>query len=197
MNRPLTRKLENAALAYLTANKTGTAFASLTMITSCGTTLEDEAAYDAGNKPAKPAEPDVPFLAVHATVKPDPDAPGCAAIEIIFHLKTAGIGGENTEEDGSAPESTSRLETDAILRDLFDVIMRPTDDEAAFSDANPACAALLTFANKPGGSDTRQTYRKPLHIYGLWHTDSPQVNDGTHWHDQIVLSGHAQEMDES
>lgn len=196
MNRPLARKLENSALAYLNANKTGTAFAALTMVTSCGTTLAQEAAYDSGTKPAKPSEPDVPFLAIHATVKPDIDAPGCGAVEIIFHLKTAGIGGEG-EEDGSFPDSSARMETDAILRDLFDVIMRPPNDEVAFSDSNPACAAFITYANKPGGSDTRETYRKPLHIYGLWHTDSPQVNDGTHWHDQIVLSGHAQEMDDS
>lgn len=186
MNRPLRRKLENLILAYLDANKTGKAFADITFTTGSGTTLADEIQMDAGTTPQGTAEPDVPFCAVFVTTQPDQDMPGVHTCTITLHLKT----------NGTAP-AAERLTTDAILRDLHDVLIAPPDDNAAFTDANPDFGALRTFANKPGGSDTRPTYRKPLHIYGLWLQDTASLNDDEFWHDQITLAGHAQDMDDS
>ena len=186
MNRPLRRKLENLVLAFLDTHKTGKAYADVTRVTGGGTTLADEIALDAGGTPEPTAEPSTPFLAVQVETTPDPDLPGVASVQIILHLKT----------DGTA-EDAQRNATDAILRDLLDVLIQPPDDNAAFTDANKEFAALRTFANKPGGSDTRPTYRKPLHVYNLWLQSMPNAFDGDHWHDQIILAGHAQDMDDS
>lgn len=186
MNRPLRRKLENAVLKWLDSQKTGKAYADLTGYTSSGTTLADEAALDASTTPADTAEPVVPFFVCQVSCTPDPDLPGVAAVEIVLHLKTDGtVAGAN------------RLTTDAIIRDLYDVLIMPPNDAAAFDDANKEFAALRTFANKPGGSDTRQAYRTPLHIYNLWLTGTASLQDDEFWHDQILLGGHAQDMDDS
>jgi hypothetical protein len=186
MNRPLRRKLENLVLAFLDHHKTGKAYASVTMTTGGGTTLADEIALDASTTPESTAEPGTPFLAVQVETTPDPDLPGVATAQIILHLKS----------DGTA-EDAHRNATDAILRDLYDVLIQPPDDAAAFTDANKEFGALRVFANKPAGSDTRPTYRKPLHLYNAWLQSMPNAFDGDHWHDQIILTAHAQDMDES
>jgi len=107
---------------------------------------------------------------------------------------TVSVYGLNIVVDGDY-----RLEIPASgpLRDAYNVLMTPTDDNAAFSDTNPECAAVIAYASKPGGSDTRPTFRKPLHIYDLWHTTSPSLFDGDAWHDQLVFAGVAQDMDSS
>lgn len=193
MNRPLKRKLENLILAYLTAYQSGSAYAAITLVTSGGTTLADEIALDAGNTPSPTAEPEIPFCSINVITTADPALPGVASFEIILHLKTTATGGG---DPGDAP-TDHRNATDAILRALYDTLITPTDDNAAFTDTNKEFARLLTFANLPEDpeDDDRPVYRKPLHLYAIWHTSSPTLQDDDAWHDQLIYAGHAQDMD--
>lgn len=186
MNRPLKRKLENLLLAFLDANKSGTAFAAVTLVTGSGTTLAAEIARDDAATAVAVPEPQPPFLAISVLTQADPDLPGVASFEAVLHLKT----------DATAPAS-DRLTTDAILRDIYNVMIRTADDDNPFSDSNHEFALLLTFANKPVGTDSRPTYLTPLHVYGIWHTQSPTLFDDENWHDQLVFAGHAQDMNSS
>lgn len=190
MNRPLKRKLALAILAWLDQHKAGKAFEALTMVTGSGTTLAQEAAFDAAGARAEVAEPAAPFLAVDVATVRDTDMPGVCSFEAVLHLKTLST-------DGEEGEASSRFDADEILRDLYDVLVMPLNDGAAFSDANGECVALAVFANKPEGADTRPGYRVPLHLYGMWPTSEPSLFDGDQWHDQMVFSGHAQDMDSS
>jgi hypothetical protein len=186
MNRPLKRKLENLAMKYLDANKTGKAYADISLVTSGGTTLADEVAIDAGSAASTTAEPSLPFIMCLATITPDSELPGVAAFELTVHLSTDATG-----------IASDRNGTDEILRDLYDVLIAPSNDAAAFDDSNKEFGALVTYANKPGGSDTRQTYRKPLHVYNMWLAGNATQSFDDCWHDQIILGGHAQDMDNS
>lgn len=189
MNRPLKRKLSLALLAYINAHKAGTPFADITLVTGASTTLEQEAALDAGTDVGEVTEPLPPYLAVDAVAVADPDLPGAASFEVVLHLKTIA-----TVED-EAGEPSTRFDADAILRAVYDLVMTPPNDAAPFSDSNLECGALRTYANKPEGTDTRDTFRKPLHVYRMWHTTSPTLYDTDAWHDQLVFAGHAQDMD--
>jgi len=191
MNRPLKRKLSLAVLAYINANKTGTPFASLTLVSGASTTIAQEVAFDAGGDVGDVTEPVPPYLVVDAVAVADPYLPGVASFELMIHLKTLA-----TVEDSDGDPST-RAEADDILRAVYDLIMTPTNDAAAFSDSNLECGALLTYANKPEGTDSRPTFRKPLHIYRMWHETAPTMYDTDAWHDQLVFAGHAQDMDSS
>lgn len=191
MNRPLKRKLSLAVLAYLEANKTGAPFADITLVSGASTTIAQEAAFDAGTDVGEVTEPLPPYLAVDAVAVADPELPGVASFEVVMHLKTLAT----VEDEEGAP--STRTDADAILRAVYDLVMAPPNDAAAFSDSNPECAALLTYANKPSGTDLRPTFRKPLHIYRMWHTTSPTLYDADAWHDQLVFAGHAQDMDSS
>jgi hypothetical protein len=186
MNRPLRRKLENLVMKYLDTNKTGTAFESVSIVSSGGTTLADEAALDAGTSVGDTEEPSTPFIAVAVSTSADPHLPGVAQIEIVIHLKT----------DGTA-EDKNRLQADTIIRDLYNEMIRTLDDDTAFSDSNIEFSKIMAFANLPtvAAEDARQDYRRPLHIYDIWHTDAPSVNDGEFWHDQLIFAGTAQDMD--
>lgn len=190
MNRPLKRKLALALLAWLDHNKTGKAYADITLVTGAGTTLAQEAAFDAdATDTGEIAEPLPPYLAIEVATLADPDLPGVVSFEAILHLKTLA-----TVEDAEGEES-SRFDADSILRDAYDVVMTPSNDAAAFADDNPETAAFRSFANKPVGTDIRATYRKPLHIYAMWHTQAPSLFDADSWHDQLIFAGHAQDMD--
>lgn len=190
MNRPLKRKLTLALLAYLDSRKSGLAYADITLVTGAGTTLAQETAFDAdATETGEIAEPLPPYLAVEVLCQADPDLPGVVSFEAVLHVKTLATV-EN--EEG---EPSSRFDADAILRDAHNVLMTPTNDAAAFSDSNRECAAFCSYASKPGGSDTRPTFRKPLHVYDMWHTSSPSLFDGDAWHDQLVFAGVAQDMD--
>ncbi|WP_395753324.1 hypothetical protein [Prosthecobacter sp.] len=189
MNRPLKRKIAIAVLAWLNVKKTGKAYESLPLVTGASTTLAQEAAFDAGTDVGPVTEPDPPYLACEVVTQADPDLPGCVSFELVLHLKTLAA-----VDDGDG-EPSSRFDADAILRDIYDVLMMPPDDDAPFDDANPECAAFRAFANKPEGTDARETFRKPLHIYGMWHTTTPSLFDTDIWHDQIIFAGHAQDMD--
>jgi len=191
MNRPLKRKLSLALLAYIDANKAGTPFADITLVSGASTTIAQEAAFDAGGDMGEITEPLPPYLAVDAVTVADPELPGVASFEVVLHLKTLA-----TVEDEEGEPST-RADADAILRAVYDLVMTPPNDAAAFSDSNLECGALLTYANKPAGTDLRPTYRKPLHIYRMWHTTSPTLYDADTWHDQLVFAGHAQDMGSS
>ena len=191
MNRPLKRKLSLAVLAYLEANKAGTPFADITLVSGASTTIAQEAAFDAGTDVGEVAEPLPPYLAVDAVAVADPELPGVASFEVVMHLKTLAT----VEDEEGAP--STRTDADAILRAVYDLVMTPPNDAAAFSDSNLECGAFLTYANKPAGADSRPTYRKPLHIYRMWHTTSPTLYDADAWHDQLVFAGHAQDMDSS
>lgn len=189
MNRPLKRKLALAILAFLDAHKTGKAYASLTLVTGASTTLAQEAALDAGGDVGAVTEPEPPYLACEVVTQADPDLPGVVSFEAILHLKTTAA----IDDEEGAP--STRGETDAILRDCYDVMIAPADDAAAFTDANHEFAALLAFANKPAGTDAREVFRKPLHLYAVWHTSAPSLFDTDLWHDQLIFAGHAQDMD--
>lgn len=189
MNRPLKLKLSLAALAYLEANKTGTPFANITLVSGASTTIAQETAFDAGGGVGEVTEPNEPFLAVDAVTVADPDLPGVASFELVLHLKTLAT------VDDDAGDPSTRFDADAILRAVYDLLMKPTNDAAAFSDSNLECAFFATYANKPVGTDTRPTFRKPLHIYRMWHTASPTLYESDVWHDQLVFAGHAQDMD--
>ena len=189
MNRPLKRKLSLALLAYIDANKAGTPFADITLVSGSSTTIAQEAAFDAGGDVGEITEPLPPYLAVDAVTVADPELPSVASFEVVLHLKTLAT---VDDEEG---EPSTRADADAILRAVYDLVMTPPNDAAAFSDSNLECGALLAYANKPEGTDTRPTFRKPLHIYRMWHTTSPTLYDADTWHDQLVFAGHAQDMD--
>lgn len=191
MNRPLKRKLANALLAWLNAQKSGKAYESLTLVTGASTTLAQEAAFDAGQDIGPVSEPEPPYLAVDVVTQADPDLPGVCSFEVVVHLKTLAA-----VDDGDGQPS-SRFDADAILRDCYDVIMAPPDDSAPFADDNLECSAFQSFVNKPGGTDERETFRKPLHLYRMWHTTAPSLFDTDIWHDQLIFAGHAQDMDSS
>lgn len=189
MNRPLKRKLSLAALAYLETNKAGTPFANITLVSGASTTIDQEAAYDAGGDVGEVTEPDAPFLAIECNTVADPELPGVASFELVAHLKTYA----SIDDDEGAP--SKRADTDSILRAVYDLLMKPLNDAAAFSDSNLECGAFIAYANKPQGTDARDSFRKPLHIYRMWHTTSPSLYEPDEWHDQIVFAGHAQDMD--
>lgn len=191
MNRPLKRKLSLAVLAYINANKTRTPFASLTLVSGASTTIAQEVAFDAGGDVGDVTEPVPPYLVVDAVAVADPNLAGVASFELMIHLKTLA-----TVEDSDGDPST-RAEADDILRSIYDLLMTPPNDSAAFSDSNLECGALLTYANKPEGTDSRPTFRKPLHIYRMWYETAPTMYDTDAWHDQLVFAGHAQDMDSS
>jgi len=191
MNRPLKRKLSLALLAYIDANKAGTPFADITLVSGASTTIAQESAFDSGGDAGEITEPLPPYLAVDAVTVADPELPGVASFEIVLHLKTLAT----VEDEEGAP--STRADADAILRAVYDLVMTPPNNAAAFSDSNLECGALLAYANKPEGTDTRPTFRKPLHIYRMWHTTSPTIYDSDTWHDQLVFAGHAQDMDSS
>jgi len=191
MNRPLKRKLSLALLAYIDANKAGTPFADITLVSGASTTIAQESAFDAGTDMGEITEPLPPYLAVDAVTVADPELPGVASFEIVLHLKTLAT----VEDEEGAP--STRADADAILRAVYDLVMTPPNDAAAFSDSNLECGAFLSYANKPQGTDSRPTYRKPIHVYRMWHTTSPTIYDADTWHDQLVFAGHAQDMDSS
>jgi len=185
MNRPLKRKLENAVLRWLDTNKAGTSYAAIPLYSSGGTTLADEAAIDANQQPQPTSEPPVPFIAVYCEIEIDPDLPGVAAVTVTAHLKTEGTG-----------PSSDRNDADAVLRGVYDVLIRPPNDAAAFSDGNPEFGAFITFANLPDdpAPDLREAYRTPLHVYDLSLGAFDTANDGDFWHDQVTITGTAQDM---
>lgn len=189
MNRPLRRKLSLAALAYLEANKAGTPLSNITLVSGASTTIAQEAAFDAGGDVGEVTEPNPPLLAIEANTVADPELPGVVSFELVAHLKTYA----SIDDDGGEP--SRRADADAILRAVYDLLMKPLNDAAAFSDSNLECGAFTAYANKPAGTDTRQTFRKPLHIYRMWHTTAPVLYEPDVWHDQLVFSGHAQDMD--
>lgn len=191
MNRPLKQKLALAAMAYINANKTGSPFASIQLVTGASTTLAQEAAYDAGGTFGEVTEPDPPYIAFNVVTLADPELPGVASFELVIHLKTYAT----VEDDEGEPGS--RFEAESIIRAIYDLMMKPTNDAAAFSDSNLECAAFTAYANKPTGTDSRETFRKPLHVYRMWHTAAPSLFEQDEWHDQIVFAGHAQDMDAS
>jgi hypothetical protein len=191
MNRPLKRKLSIAILAYLDARKAGTPFASLTLVTGASTTLAQEAAFDAAGSVGPVTEPEPPFLVCEVVTQADPELPGVVTFEAVLHLKTLAA----VEDDAGAP--SIRADADAILRAVYDLLMTPPNDALPFDDANLECAAFCAFASKPGGADTREVFRKPLHLYRMWHTTAPSLFDADIWHDQLIFAGHAQDMDAS
>ncbi len=184
MNRPLKRKLAIATMAYLDSRKTGMVYAGLTIVTGASTTLAQEIA-GAGDV----TEPPMPYAAVDVATVADPELPGVCAFELVVHLKTS-----STDSEDGTP--STRFATDAMLRAIYDVLMTPTNDDAAFSDSNPETAAFRAFANKPQGTDSRPAYRTPLHIYDMRHTTAPSMFDSDNWHDQLVFAGVAQDMDD-
>lgn len=188
MNRPLKRKLEDAILAFLDANKTGTVFETLAIVSGHGTTLAAELAFDAdaSDKP-EVTEPAAPYLSVFVQTRADPDLPNAFTFEAVLHYK----------HDATAA-AQSRADADAVLRAAFDLITQPPDDAELADDANRECGAFLAFANidpAPEAADDRDACRKPLHVYGLWPTSELTMFDDTHWHDQISFAGHAQDID--
>lgn len=188
MNRPLKRKLENAVLAFLDAHKTGTAFATLSIVSGHGTTLAAEIAFDA-DADEKPdvTEPEMPYLAVFAQTRADPDLPNVSSFELVLHYK----------HDATA-SAQSRADADAVLRDLFDVLTLPPDADELAADDNRECGAFLDFANidpDPEAEDERPALRAPLHVYGMWPVNEVTLFDDTAWHDQIAFAGHAQDID--
>ncbi|WP_395736277.1 hypothetical protein [Prosthecobacter sp.] len=189
INRPLKRKLANAVLAWLNARKEGTSYAEITLVTGASTTLEQEAAADAGADVGPVTEPEPPYIAVEVITQADPDLPGVCSFELVLHLKTLAA----VEDDEGKP--SSRFDADAILRDCYNVLMAPLNDSAPFDDSNLECSAFQAFVNKPEGTDARENFRKPLHLYRMWHTTAPSLFDTDTWHDQIIFAGHAQDMD--
>lgn len=188
MNRPLKRKLENAALAFLDANKSGTPLAELTIVSGHGTSLADEAALDANAAADLDVqEPEMPYLAVFAQTRADPQCAGCYSFELVCHYK-----------HDATDAKQRRYDADEVLRAVLDVLTSPPDPEALTEDSNPECGALLAFANidpDPEAADTRPAYRRPLHIYGIWPTVENTLFDEIAWHDQISFAGDCQDFD--
>lgn len=188
MNRPLKRKLENALLAFLDANKSGRPFETLTIVSGHATTLAAEIAYDA-DPDAKPVvtEPELPYLAVFVQTRADPDMPNVSTFEAVLHYK----------HDATAPDQ-SRIDADELLRAVLDLITSPPDDAELTTDANRECGAFLAFANMPTdveAPDERPALRRPLQVDGMWPTAELTLFDGEQWHDQIALAGYAQDID--
>lgn len=185
MNRPLKRKLENAVLAYLDANKTGTTIESLTIVSGHGTDLAAEIAI-AADPAATPAvtEPDMPYLAIFVQTRAEPGMPNNFAYELVAHYK----------HDATAPDQT-RAAADDVLRDVHDLLTCPPTEADLTEDSNPEAGAFRAFANIVSvGSDTREVWRKPLHVYSLFPTSELTLFDEFAWHDQIAFAGHAQDI---
>lgn len=186
MNRPIKRKIELAALAWLDANKAGTALAGLQMLTSNGTTLADELAFDA-SPASKPLtnEPQPPFLAVAATVEADDALAHVYSFKLTIHARV-----DATDETGS------RIDIDDILRDANNIIIEPVDADAPARDGNAECSAFLAYFAKPATSpDTRPSCCVPLAFYDVFQDGMADDNDGTIWDGQINFAGTAQDMD--
>lgn len=188
MNLPLKRKLEHAILAWLDAGKEDTAFESLPLYCADGTTRAQELLHSAAPETVakpQPGEPEPPFLAVVAATQADPALAHTHSFEIVLHLQT----------DATLPDA-SRLDTDAILRDLYQRVMESPDDTEIIGDGNQECGAFVSFANKPeAAEDTRDALRTPLHIYRMWPTSAPELFEGGQWSSQLIFAGHCQDMD--
>ena len=188
MNRPLKRKIENAVLAFLEANKAGTPFASLTIVSGHGTSLADEIALDADSSAEIDVqEPQMPFLAVFAQTRADQQCPNIYSFELVLHYK-----------HDATNAGQRRYDADAIMRAVLDTITAPEDANALTDDDNSEFGALLDFANidpDPQAADTRPAYRRPLHIYGMNVTSENTLFDETAWHDQLSFTGDCQDID--
>lgn len=186
MNRPIARKLELAALAWLAENADGTALEGLSMVTSAGTTLAAEIAYDASpaSKPAS-GEPEPPFLAALATVEADPDLPHVYAYRLTLHVRV-----EATNEAGSV------VDLDAILRDAQNIMLEPPDTDEPTDDANREGGAFLAYVTKPATApDTRLSVFTPLAVYDIYGAGQVTDNADDIWDGQLNFAGHAQDMD--
>lgn len=186
MNRPIARKLELAALAWLAENATGTELDGLSMVTSAGTTLAAEIAFDTSptTKPTT-GEPEPPFLAAMATVEADPDLPHVYAYRLTLHVRV-----------GATDEDVSRVDLDAILRDAQNIMLEPPDTDEATDDANPEGGAFLAYVTKPATApDTRESVFTPLSVYDIYGAGQAADNDDDIWDGQLNFAGHAQDMD--
>jgi hypothetical protein len=186
MNRPIARKIELAALAWLANNADDTPLEGLSMVTSSGTTLAQEIIFDdtPASKPTT-VEPQPPFLAAMATVEADPDLPHVYAFRLTLHVRV-----------GATDEDVSRVDLDAILRDAQNIMLEPTNTNAATTDSNREAGAFLAFVTKPSTApDTRESVFVPLAVYDLYSTGQVTDNSDDIWDGQLNFAGHAQDMD--
>jgi hypothetical protein len=186
MNRPLRRKIELAALAWLEENKDETPLEGLAMVTADGTTLAAELAYDASPTARPPTiEPQPPFLAALATVEADPDLPHVYTYRLTLHVRT-----------DATNEAVSRADIDAILREAQAVMTQPINPAQVVGDGNREGGAFVAFTAKPQTPpDDRPTCIVPLAIYDLYATGAADENDETIWDGQLNFQGMAQDMD--
>ena len=186
MNRPIRRKIELALISWLTSKAAGTALEDISMVTSSGTTLAAELAYDADSTALPPSiEPAPPFLSVDAQVEADPDLPHVYRARVAVHVRV-----DATNEAGS------RVTIDAILRDAHNIITEPADTDEPTADDNRECGALLAYLTKPDTApDTRSTVFTPLAVYDLWTTGQADEDQDTIWDGQLHYEGTVQDMD--
>lgn len=167
MSRTLRRKLEDAFVAHLQANAATLGIDSSKIFSARGQT-----------------EPAIPFLIVEASnATANDDLSQVAEVEIVIHYRSEGtVGG------------SERASVDELLDKVHTLIMKPTNDEATWSDSNPEGGALLTALNKPASGPDSRTI-KPLHIYDIWPSEDngDVVTEG--WVDQLVYAVVAQPMD--
>ena len=186
MNRPIRRKIELAALAWLNINSTDTALEGLTMLTGNGTTLTDELAFDS-SPASRPVtnEPQPPFLAASVTVEAEDALAHVYSFKLTLHVRT-----------DATDESASRTDIDDILRDANNIMTQPADADAVARDGNAECSAFLAYFAKPETPpDTRPSCCVPIAFYDLTQDGAADDNDGTIWDGQINFTGYVQDMD--
>lgn len=173
-------KLEHAAFAWLLAGATGSDYDGTDFYCSYGGKPTD----DDGTVP--PEQPPFPFVTIMAVTSPDDVLPGVAQFElrVMYH----------SDAQDSIGSRRSRM---AALEAMKARMLQPPDDDATWSDSNPEGGALLTFANKPVGTDSRDSWRVPLHIYRIEQQSDPSRMAERIFEDELVFIGTAQTMNSS
>lgn len=88
---------------------------------------------------------------------------------------------------------SERAAVDVILQKIDAFMMKPANDNATWSDDNPAGGVLRTALNKPAsGADSRTV--QPLHIYHIEHAEQTGDVDADGWEDQLAYDIIAQPM---
>lgn len=142
----LRRKLELALTGYLEANAS-TFDLTAAKIVSSSTTEEVE----------------VPrLIVIVGSGEADGDLPQVQRFKVTLKLET-----------GASPGGSERASADTTSDKLHNFVMKPLDDNAAWSDTNREGGALLLALNKPASGPDNRTV-KPLHIYDF----SPSSDDG-------------------
>lgn len=167
MSLTLRQKIESALTAYLQANASTIGLTSGQIVPGRTT-----------------AEPEGDWLCVICgQLSPDEDLPQVKRGTVTLHYRSAATKG-----------GSERAAVDTILEKIDTFLMKPSDDNATWSDANPEAGVMRAALNKPAsGTDSRTV--QPLHLYHVGPSEELGDTETEGWNDQLTYKVVAQPMD--